>query len=97
VCLQSPALCSSADLCRAVVCVFTIVVLFYIMQSFTGIPVPEPPRDFHFEYEVLKGYFKQSEEDTNDKDFDFVSVPAIPFFLTRQKLMGIDQRGVWPC
>jgi hypothetical protein len=32
----------------------------------------EPPRDFHFKYTVLKGYFMQSEDSTDDTTFDFV-------------------------
>ena len=30
-------------------------------------------RDFHFEYETVKGYFMQSEDGTDDAEFDFVS------------------------
>lgn len=30
------------------------------------------PLDFHFEYTVQKGYFMQSEDETDDTDFDFV-------------------------
>ncbi|CAO2650114.1 Nn.00g014060.m01.CDS01 [Neocucurbitaria sp. VM-36] len=42
------------------------------MASSDQIPVPaEPPRKFHFKYTVQKGYFQQSEDSTNDRDFDF--------------------------
>ncbi|KAJ4373001.1 putative phosphoglycerate mutase pmu1 [Neocucurbitaria cava] len=42
------------------------------MASSDQIPVPaEPPQKFHFNYTVRKGYFLQSEDSTNDKDFDF--------------------------
>ena len=52
-----------------------LIFLFYIMSSDTShsIPVPaSPPRDFHFKYTVLKGFFLQSEDDTDDITFDFV-------------------------
>jgi hypothetical protein len=42
------------------------------MQNSQTIPAPEPPRQFHFKYEVLKGFFKQSESETDDATFDFV-------------------------
>jgi hypothetical protein len=32
----------------------------------------EPSRDFHFKFAVLKGYFMQSEDSTDDVNFDFV-------------------------
>jgi hypothetical protein len=33
---------------------------------------------FHFKYTVQKGYFAQSEDATNDRDFDFVNIPLSP-------------------
>jgi broad specificity phosphatase PhoE len=37
-----------------------------------SVPVPaSPPRDFHFKYTVLPGYFLQSESSTDDTTFDF--------------------------
>jgi hypothetical protein len=49
-----------------------LIVLFYFTMS-DKIPVPAPPQqDFHFKYTVLKGYFKQSEDSTDDSTFDFV-------------------------
>ncbi|KAF2683022.1 phosphoglycerate mutase-like protein [Lentithecium fluviatile CBS 122367] len=58
----------------AIIFTLTVVSLFCIMHSSmsTHIPVSSPPRDFHFEYEVLKGYFKQSEDETDDVSFDFI-------------------------
>ena len=54
---------------------FLVISLVLLMQSSTRIPVPvpEPPRDFHYKYEVINGFFKQSEPDTDDTTFDFVS------------------------
>lgn len=34
----------------------------------------QPPLQFHFQYTVQKGYFQQSEDSTDDKKFDFVSI-----------------------
>lgn len=43
------------------------------MSDTHKVPVPaKPPRDFHFKYTVLKGYFMQSEDSTDDVTFDFV-------------------------
>jgi hypothetical protein len=37
------------------------------------VPVPaEPAVDYHFRYTVQKGFFMQSEDETDDKSFDFV-------------------------
>lgn len=42
------------------------------------IPVPAAPsRNFHFKYTVLKGYFMQSEDSTDDSTFDFVRILQI--------------------
>ncbi|KAF1848904.1 phosphoglycerate mutase family protein [Cucurbitaria berberidis CBS 394.84] len=42
------------------------------MASSTQIPAPaEPPHKSHFKYTVQKGYFLQSEDSTDDKEFDF--------------------------
>jgi hypothetical protein len=43
------------------------------MGDTNKVSVPaEPPRDFHYKYTVLKGYFMQSEDSTDDVTFDFV-------------------------
>ncbi|KAH7411986.1 histidine phosphatase superfamily [Phaeosphaeria sp. MPI-PUGE-AT-0046c] len=37
-----------------------------------NVPVSSgPPQDYHFKYTVLKGYFQQSEDETDDTSFDF--------------------------
>ncbi|KAH7383837.1 histidine phosphatase superfamily [Pyrenochaeta sp. MPI-SDFR-AT-0127] len=42
------------------------------MSTPAQIPVPAtPPRKFHFKYTIQKGYFQQSEDSTDDKEFDF--------------------------
>ncbi|KAF2030245.1 phosphoglycerate mutase-like protein [Setomelanomma holmii] len=42
------------------------------MGSSDTVPAPaEPPRDFHFKYTVQKGFFFQSEDSTDDKNFDY--------------------------
>ncbi|KAF2832352.1 phosphoglycerate mutase-like protein [Ophiobolus disseminans] len=52
--------------------VVLILIFYFTMSDRDQIPVPaEPPQDFHFNYTVLKGYFMQSEEDTDDTKFDF--------------------------
>ena len=39
-------------------------------------PVPAtPPQDFHYKYTVQKGLFLQSEDSTDDTNFDFVQPP----------------------
>ena len=43
-----------------------------MMQSTAKFPTPDPPRPVHFKYSVVKGYFLQSEEETDDTKFDFV-------------------------
>jgi hypothetical protein len=53
----------------------TFILLFYVTMSdkhHDAVPA-ESQRCFHFNYMVQKGYFQQSEDSTNDKDFDFVS------------------------
>jgi hypothetical protein len=42
------------------------------MSSSSTIPVAVPQQGFHFKYTVQKGYFAQSEDSTNDQEFDFV-------------------------
>ncbi|KAF2634471.1 phosphoglycerate mutase family protein [Massarina eburnea CBS 473.64] len=37
-----------------------------------SVPTPAPTGAFHYEFEVLQGYFKQSENDTDDSEFDFL-------------------------
>jgi hypothetical protein len=55
--------------------VFLILVFYFSMSATHLVPVPaEPPRDFHFKYTVLKGYFMQSEDSTDDVTFDFVCI-----------------------
>ncbi|KAL6705087.1 putative phosphoglycerate mutase pmu1 [Coniothyrium glycines] len=52
--------------------ILAILLLYYMMGEPPRIPVPaSPPRDFHFTYSVQKGYFMQSEQETDDKSFDF--------------------------
>jgi broad specificity phosphatase PhoE len=54
------------------VSVLLILVLYSSMNDKHHVPVPaEPPRDFHFKYTVLKSYFMQSEDSTDDTTFDF--------------------------
>ncbi|PSN72424.1 phosphoglycerate mutase family protein [Corynespora cassiicola Philippines] len=43
-----------------------------MMQSTAKFPTPDPPRPIHFKYSVVKGYFLQSEEETDDTKFDFI-------------------------
>ena len=48
----------------------------------TAVPGAAPQQaGFHYKYTVQKGYFAQSEDSTNDQDFDFV-IP--PLFVQRQ-------------
>lgn len=50
----------------------SLLLIFYLTMS-TEIPVSAPaPQDLHYKYTVLKGFFMQSEDDTDDKKFDFV-------------------------
>lgn len=42
-------------------------------------------QDSHFEYTVLKGFFLQSEDSTDDTKFDFVCLPFPSFSLAFQK------------
>jgi hypothetical protein len=64
--------------CRPVIFLSILLVfLFYFSMSTTDhtstVPVPaEPPMDYHFKYTVQKGFFMQSEDETDDKTFDFV-------------------------
>jgi hypothetical protein len=56
----------------------TLILFSYFTMSNTSpsIPVPaNPQQDFHFKYTVLKGYFMQSEDSTDDTTFDFVRPP----------------------
>jgi broad specificity phosphatase PhoE len=52
---------------------FLIFFFFYAsMDSSSNPPIPaSPPRDFHFKYTILPGYFQQSESSTDDTQFDF--------------------------
>lgn len=53
---------------------FVLIVLFYFTMS-DKTPTPAAPSQaFHFKYTVLKGYFMQSEDSTDDSTFDFVSL-----------------------
>jgi len=54
-------------------------------------------RDFHFEYETVKGYFMQSEDGTDDTEFDFVSnlLHRICFSGELLLIPGKDQGEVW--
>jgi hypothetical protein len=65
------------------------------MQNHTQIPVPEPARAFHFQYEVLKGYFKQSESETDDTTFDFVGSRHVRYAFVNV-LTSVGQRRVRP-
>jgi hypothetical protein len=57
------------------VSVILILLFYFTMSSHDQIPFPaSPPRDFHFKYTVLKGYFLQSEDSTDDQTFDFVRI-----------------------
>ncbi|KAF2005972.1 phosphoglycerate mutase-like protein [Amniculicola lignicola CBS 123094] len=38
----------------------------------SAIPAPVESGPYHFKYETVKGYFKQSEEETDDRGFDFI-------------------------
>jgi hypothetical protein len=64
-----------------------LILLFYIMSSedphSTSIPVPtKPPRDFHYRYTVQKGVFLQSEDSTDDTEFDFVCpLPTVKLII----------------
>lgn len=62
---------------RPIIFAAFLAVLFvlYVMSSKGSIPVPaSPPRNYHYEYTVQKGYFMQSEEETDDKNFNFVGI-----------------------
>ncbi|KAF1917698.1 histidine phosphatase superfamily [Ampelomyces quisqualis] len=49
-----------------------LISYFNMANNSHSVPVPaEPPSDFHFKYTVLKGYFMQSEDSTDDTTFDF--------------------------
>ncbi|KAF1950629.1 phosphoglycerate mutase family protein [Byssothecium circinans] len=37
-----------------------------------SVSTPHPNKAFHYKFEVLKGYFKQSEDETDDLGFDFI-------------------------
>ena len=55
------------------------------------VPVPaEPALDYHLKYTVQKGVFMQSEDETDDKSFDFVrSISIFPSFVANNGLFGI--------
>ncbi|KAH5265099.1 hypothetical protein HBI72_088860 [Parastagonospora nodorum] len=50
-----------------------LILLFYFSMGDThhDLVPAEPSRDFHFKFAVLKGYFMQSEDSTDDVTFDF--------------------------
>lgn len=52
------------------ICLTTILYFAMVTPSETPIPAA-PTQEFHYEYSVLKGLFLQSEDDTDDGNFDF--------------------------
>jgi hypothetical protein len=58
------------------------------------VPTLAPTGSFHYEYEVLKGHFQQSENETDDSNFDFVSLLGIKEENVRVVLTVVDQRKV---
>lgn len=63
----------------------TLIFLFYTttstnMSSSTPIPAT-PAQDFHFAYTVQKGFFLQSEDETDDREFDFVRTSSLVLVL----------------
>lgn len=65
--------------------IFILLTLFYYsmsMSTSSTLPAGDVERDFHFKYTVQKGFFAQSEDETNDKEFDFVN--SIPQSIPRK-------------
>ncbi|KAF1970084.1 phosphoglycerate mutase-like protein, partial [Bimuria novae-zelandiae CBS 107.79] len=48
-----------------------LALLFFWTHKMSA-PLPESPKSFHFKFETLKGYFAQSEDETDDSQFDFL-------------------------
>lgn len=46
-------------------------------------------QDFHYKFTVQKGFFQQSEDETDDKEFDFVC-SLIPLKFTHSLLLSLD-------
>ncbi|KAF2732287.1 phosphoglycerate mutase-like protein [Polyplosphaeria fusca] len=51
--------------------VVTLLSLTFIMRGATTLDSESGNEAFHFKYSIVKGYFKQSEEDTDSSKFDF--------------------------
>lgn len=51
----------------------------------TSVSLSEDSQDSHFEYTVLKGFFLQSEDSTDDTKFDFVCLSFPCFSSAFQK------------